>query len=217
MLKALAIKELRESAGLVALAVLASVFMLAELTGMPLLPWSNGQPVAYPFVNDGGLYFYLWLIAGGLGVLLGLKQSAWELWQGSYYFLLHRPTGRKQVFGTKLAIGGGLLLTITAAAILIYALWAAAPGHHASPFFWSMTGAAWQFWFATPLVYLGAFFSGIRPGRWYGSRLAPLAAGIALAMLVAFVPWWWLGVVIGIVATVAYLAAIFLYVESRDY
>jgi hypothetical protein len=61
--------------------------------------------------------------------------------------------------------------------VLIYALWAATPGHHASPFEWSMTAPEFGVVPKMPLVYLGAFLSGIRPGRWYGSRFLPLAAG----------------------------------------
>ena len=39
-----------------------------------------------------------------------------------------------------------------------------------------MTGPAFQVWLLMPLAYLGAFASGIRPARWFGSRL--LAARI---------------------------------------
>ena len=40
----------------------------------------------------------------------------------------------------KLASGLAVLLVITGAMIQIYAMWAATPGTHPSPFFWSMTG-----------------------------------------------------------------------------
>ena len=39
-----------------------------------------------------------------------------------------------------------------------------------------MTAWAWQLWLCMPLVYLGAFLSGIRPARWFGTRLMPLVA-----------------------------------------
>ncbi len=172
MYKALVLKELRESAGLIAVAVLAAAYMLADLTGVVLLPIQSGLAVPYPFVSDTSLVFYLCLLAGGLAVLMGFKQSAWELWQGSYYFLLHRPASRRTIFGVKLAVGLGVLLCITGAVIQLYAMWAATPGKHATPFFWSMTVVAWQLWISFPLLYLGAFLSGIRPGCWFGSRLA---------------------------------------------
>ena len=40
-----------------------------------------------------------------------------------------------------------------------------------------MTVPAFQIWLLMPLVYLGAFASGIRPARWFGSRLLPLVGG----------------------------------------
>ena len=56
------------------------------------------------------------------------------------------------------------------------AVWAATPGTHASPFEWSMTVPIWIGWFAMTILYLGAFHTVVRPGRWYRSRLLPLAA-----------------------------------------
>ncbi len=217
MHKALVLKELRESAGLIAVAVLAAAYILADLTGVRLLPIQNGIAARYPFVNDTALVFYLCLLAGGLAVLMGFKQSAWELWQGTYFFLLHRPASRRTIFGVKLAVGLAVLLAITGALIQLYAMWAATPGKHATPFFWSMTVTAWQLWIAFPLLYLGAFLSGIRPGRWFGSRLVPLAAGGLLTMIAALVPWWWLSLAIVLVSSAAFVASILLYVETRDY
>src|SRR3972149_3927679 len=96
MYKALVVKELRESAGLAALAGLAAVFLLGELTGVRLTPWSSGRPAEYPFVSGDELYVFLWIVGAGLGGTLGLKQTAWELWQGTYFFLLHRPGRRRR-------------------------------------------------------------------------------------------------------------------------
>jgi hypothetical protein len=71
---------------------------------------------------------------------------------------------------------------------MLYALWAASPGTHASPFAWSMTLPAWTAWLAISAVYLGAFLSGIRPANWLGTRLAPLAAALGLAVLCSALP-----------------------------
>src|SRR4051812_36122856 len=88
MLKALMIKELRESAGVVALAVLAALFAVANLAGLSLLPILPSSGLrGIPFVSDS-FSFYLTLIAGGLAVALGLKQSAWEFGSNTYYFVL---------------------------------------------------------------------------------------------------------------------------------
>lgn len=217
MHKALVLKELRESAGLIAVAVLVAVYVLADLTGVRLLPIQSGRAVPYPFVSDDSFTLYLSLLAGGLAVLLGFKQSAWELWQGSYFFLLHRPVSRRAIFGIKLAVGLTVLLAISGAVIQLHAMWAATPGTHATPFLWSMTIAAWQLSISFPILYLGAFLSGIRPGRWFGSRLAPLAASGLLVMVAAVVPWWWLSLAIVLVSCTAFVASIFQYVDIRDY
>ena len=44
-----------------------------------------------------------------------------------------------------------------------------------------------------PLLYFGAFLSGIRPARWFGTRLLPLVAAGALAMLLPELRWWPVG------------------------
>ena len=216
MLKALVIKELRESAGLVVLAGLALLNALSELAGLRLLPWNATSLQRYPFVYDQ-LSFYLWLYVGGLAVAIGLRQTAWELGQGTYLFLLHRPVSRGQVFLSKLAVGLAWVLVASAALILLYAWWASTPGHVAAPFHWSMTLPAWQKWLALPLVYLGAFLSGIRPAKWFGSRLVPLVASIFVAAIAAAMPWLWLTLVISLVAAVLLVIGIFHYVRRRDY
>lgn len=216
MLKALVWKELRESAGLLAVAVFAAVLVLSELTGFVLLPFQSGAGSLFPFVADAFPFFFC-LLAGGLAILLGFKQSAWELWQGSYFFLLHRPASRQLIFGAKLAVGLVALLGITGLLIQSYAWWAATPGKHPSPFLWPMTAGAWQMWIAFPLVYLGAFLSGIRPGKWFGSRLVPLAAGCAIAFMATLLPWWWLGWSVAILSSAAFYFAIRYYILERDF
>src|SRR5262245_39462878 len=112
MFKALIVKELREAAGIVALAALGAVYALAGLTATPLLPWQSPRLYHYPFIYDT-LSFYFAVVAGGLAIALGLKQTAWELAQGTAYFLLHRPISRAKIFGYKLWIGAALVLAIS--------------------------------------------------------------------------------------------------------
>ena len=64
------------------------------------------------------------------------------------------------------------------------------PGKHASPFFWWMTATAWEAWGVIAIVYLAAFLAGIRPARWFGTRLLPLAAGGVLAALLRLPMFW---------------------------
>ncbi len=218
MLKALVIKELRESAGIVAVGVLAALYVLAIVTGWRFLPfpvyWSGGE--GFPFLNDGFSFSYA-LVIGGLAIALGLKQSAWEAGQGVYYFLLHRPAARRFIFGTKLATGAGIVLLVGGLLVLCYAMWAATPGNSSTPFFWSMTIAAWQLCLSMLLVYLGAFLSGIRPAHWFGTRLLPLVAAAAGALFVWSSAWWWLWLISLALCAGLIVVSIFYYAERRDY
>jgi hypothetical protein len=216
MLKALVIKELRETAGLMVLAAIGAVYVLGDLTGTAAAPWQNPAVYSFPFVQDE-LSYSLWMVAGGLAIALGLRQTAWELGQGTYFFLLHRPVSRGRVFGLKLLIGGSLAFVFSALFLLIYVWWAATPGHRAAPFEWQMTNSAWISWIALQPLYVGAFLSGIRPARWWGTRLVPLVAAIGAAALASYMPWFWAALAISIVATLFGLVSIFYYAQVRDY
>jgi len=216
VIRALVVKELRESAPLVALAGLGLAWMLANLWGVALTPFDLQQATGNPFVFDN-VEGTLGVVAGALALLLGMKQSAWEEMRGTYHFLLHRPLARSRIFITKMAVGVSLVLMSAATAILLHGLWAAAPGNHASPFFWSMTEPAWRVWTALPVAYLGAFLSGIRPGKWYGSRLLPLAAGCLASFLLAVLPWWWLSFLGSIGLSAMYVGCSLYVARTRDY
>jgi hypothetical protein len=216
MQKALVIKELRESAGIVALAMIAAIYMLAELTATPIVPWQSRWIYAIPFVRDS-IAPNLWLLGGGLAIALGFRQTAWELSHGTYFFLLHRPVSRQLVFGLKLLVGLVLLMLVSGMLVVVFAWWAMTPGHFDAPFFWSMTIPTWQQWVALPPIYFGAFLAGIRPGRWFGSRLVPLVAGILVAVVTSSAPWFWSSVILSLLGSGLGVLAIFYYVQSRDY
>ncbi len=219
MIKALTIKELRESVGLAALAALGMVWALAGLMGVQPLRFVmrdvfSDQTIA--FVNDG---FTGWvgLFVGGLAVALGLKQTAWEHGRDTYYYLLSRPIARRVVFATKIVVGVLLVVVVPAVAIGVYGFWASIPGKKAAPFDWSMTLDAWKLAMTLPLVYLGAFLSGLRRARWFGTRLIPLAAAIIWAVLVSSAPFYWLYLPLLAVGYVGVLVAIFYFAETSDF
>src|SRR5262249_50192069 len=122
MIRALALKELREIAGIAAVALLANLVLAAALMGMQpfarLLKSSFSQAV--PFV-DPDIRPLLSFVAVPLALALGFRQSAWEAGQGTYQFLLHRPIRRDAIFLTKLAAGLATFVACTALPILLYA------------------------------------------------------------------------------------------------
>jgi len=155
--------------------------------------WVPGMPRGpedVPFTT-GDFTSIFTFISVVFAAALGFRQSAWESSRGTYLFLLHRPIRRATIFLTKLTTGIAVFLLCSSVPIVLYAAWASMPGRHAGPFEWSMTGPAWRLSFLMPLLYLGAFLSGLRPARWFGTRLLPLAASIALLVVASILPWWW--------------------------
>jgi hypothetical protein len=217
MFRAMVLKELREVRGITLLALAAYALLVAAASS----PWGARQRYWPPFINDGVFTGWFVCISGAMAIALGLRQTLGESIPGTYPFLFHRPADRRWLIGVKLLTGSVLYLICAAIPILAYAVWAATPGTHADPFEWSMTGPTWYMWFGMTLIYLGAFLAGVRPGRWYRSRILPLAAG-ALAMFMvmwAFFlfdePLWPCGIVVAI--DVWMVAMILFVVRTRDY
>ena len=218
MLRALIHKELRESLPLVALAAAVVVYSLTLLWGIDLFSifYVNYPIRRIPFVEDG-LMIALTMIGWLLAITLGMKQTHWEEVKGTYLYLLDRPIERRKIFTVKFAVGGALTTILTALMILMHGLWAATPGHHSSPFYWSMTVPAWQIWCVLPVLYAAAFLSGIRPGRWFGTKLIPLAGGILVAAILTKQPWPWVAFVGSTIFTALYVSTAINVSQTRYY
>ena len=168
-------KELRENVPLAVVGLLAGLFVVSQ--GMlDVFSWSSTYQYTIPFVYYDGTLSRLSFVSAMLGMALGFRQSVWESHTGTYLFLLHRPLQRWSIIAVKVVVGLLLYAGTMAIPLLVYSVWAATSGTHASPFFWSMTLTGWKSLAFTTLFYFGAFLSGISSGRWYGSRLLPLAA-----------------------------------------
>jgi hypothetical protein len=181
-------KELRETGWIGLAAYFACV---ANAAGYRIPPfWSaHKNALLIPFL-EGDFLLIFCVVSICFAVALGLAQTVAESRRGTWLFLRHRPMNWRRILAAKLAVGGGVYFVCSGLAILGYGLWAATPGTHASPFEWWMTANCWRAWAVIGLLYFGAFLSGIRPARWFGTRLLPLfAAGIAAAFL-ATIPVW---------------------------
>jgi hypothetical protein len=179
----MAIKELRETRGIALLALAAYAYLVAAAVNprMPLGGFAYWGRI--PFIDDPFVAYFIF-ISAMLALALGLKQTFGESIRDTYVFLLHRPARRGALIGMKLLVGLVVYLLCAALPILVYSLWAARPGNHASPFYWWLTVMTWEIWFSLSLVYLAAFLSGLRPARWYGSRFLPIAAAALVIVLV---------------------------------
>ena len=70
---------------------------------------------------------------------------------------------------------------------------------------------------ALELIYLGAFASGLRPARWFGTKLAPLLAACVAVSLSLAIPWGGLAIPVWVVAAALLLMVIFSTIRSRDF
>jgi len=216
MLKALVFKELRETIGIALIALLAYLVSIANLIGYPVFPYHQYISQGIPFLN-GQFTPWFCIISVCFAIVLGLRQTLGESWRGTWLFLLHRPMEIKKLIGVKILVGLGMYLVVSAAAILVYASWAATPGTHASPFFWWMTTPAWIIWMAIVLCYFSAFLAGIRPGRWVGTRFLPMAATVLLAPPINFSQRWLYGLPLVALMGAIVVGLIFFVARQRDY
>jgi ABC-type transport system involved in multi-copper enzyme maturation permease subunit len=219
---AIARKELKEMLPLIVLAGLVQFRLLFGTLGLlPAWMGNFGPRNMIPFFdlpNGGGLVTVLVLVGGCLAIGLGLGQTMWELFRGTFPFLFHRPLSRTEIFGSKLLVGVGMWLALTVLPIFIYALWAATPGTHASPFAWSMTAGAVPLCLAVLLIYLAAFLCGLRPARWYASRFLPGVFAGCLVIISLILPLGavWASIVL-LTACAGYLVVILQVAQTRDY
>ena len=219
MIRALVIKELRETSAYAGLALVLSLAYVCRQIGLWTWFWGLVPGLAdravLPFIQVGfGLT--LGLIGFVLALTLGFRQSCWDFSHGTALYLLHLPVRRRTYFLTKLSTGIGLLLASMSLPILLYAGWAGWPGTHPAPFEWSMIGPALRLWLLMPVIYLGAFASGIRPARWVGSRLLPLLAVVIPAVWVCKTSWLAGLPVLGLVSA-AFISDILLEAAARDF
>jgi hypothetical protein len=216
-MRALAFKELRDVFGITLAALGCYVALAVNAMGAKVFDWVPGMPRGtreVPFVG-GNFTLFFCVISVLFALALGFRQSSWESAKGTYLFLLHRPLRREVIFAVKLALGLGVLLLCAAVPIVLYGTWAAIPGHHPSPFEWSMTLSTWETALLTPLLYVGAFLSGIRPARWYATRLLPLAASLLGFIVLSL--WGVLGAVLGVLLCGVLITNVFYVARVRDY
>jgi len=229
MFRAMVWKELREVRGIVLLGLIAYAFVVMACVNPripnPFMLIGMGRAVpsaqsGIPFVGDSFLTCF-GLVAAAIAIALGLRQVLGESVGGTYLSLLHRPAARRWLIGTKLLVGSSVYLICGVLPILAYGVWAATPGTHASPFEWSMTDSAWAVWWLMLALYLGAFLSGIRPARWFGSRLFPLAAvGFAVFLATAIgtnTVWGLLPCTIALLVDAWLVVMIFFAARTRDF
>ncbi len=168
MLKALAWKELRELLPVVAVVALLQAFQISVATGIQLGFMSEAirnyihSIDSIPFVSDQ-LCVWISTISAAAAVAVGIVANHLGIRTRNISVPVAPAGAARSDYRNQTASRRLIVLGVgDYARVLCYALWASTPGTHASPFFWSMTAGPWQFCTIVPLIYLGAFFSGLR-------------------------------------------------------
>ncbi|QDU41883.1 hypothetical protein Mal52_03380 [Symmachiella dynata] len=160
----------------------------------------------------------LWMIAFGFAILLGLVQTLTDSVQGTWGYLVHLPPGRRWIISSKLLVGGGVYVACTGLFLLVCVMIGWTRQTAVYPFRWSMMSVYVQISLIGMLVYLATFLTGLRPARWYGSRLLPLAGCGLLVWVLIGVPQWWVYGFAPLLVFCGLLVGVILYVgDVRDY
>ncbi|MFV0442722.1 MAG: hypothetical protein ACK5Q5_04025 [Planctomycetaceae bacterium] len=227
MYRAIAVKELREvwwigllMAAAVTLQTLRSLG-LQSTTTPPFFEWIKVyydmwiQPVPFQGEDWPATLLLVGMLGGGV---LGLWQTLGESVQGTWAFYLYRPADRESLVLGKLLVGLPLVLVCLGLPMLLFALWAATPGTHGSPFEWWLLRPSIRAWGFGSVGYLAGFLCGLRPARWWASRFLPAVAVSFLWLTVLASPWWeWPGWLAIGVSDVLLLLAIFEIARQRDW
>jgi hypothetical protein len=175
MIKSLVWKELRELLPVIVAAIAAECFLIGGLLrlGNHQQGYSRGElEVIWPFLYTTAVLY---------AVVSGLWQAGREALGGHYQFLLHRPLRREAIVGTKITFGAIACLLVVGAPLVWFAVWANRVVR--DPRIADFSMPAWSLCAGILILYVAAFLSGLRPGRWYGSQFFPLLAGIVLYIL----------------------------------
>lgn len=219
MTVALIRKELRELAPWLAAALLADVILVLGMIQPDSLNRLYGGLFKLwylPFQSSDSI-MYLVLITLATALVVGFRQTVPEDLQRTYLYLLHLPTTRRAIILVKVMVGATAVFVVAALPIVVIGLWATTPGSLPGPYTWRMTEPAWQVAVSGVLVYLAVFLSGLRPARWWFSRLFPIVTALLLMMICMEIPWMWLAYTVPPVSSLLMLLAADAVATTRDF
>jgi hypothetical protein len=163
-------KELRENARWAAI-LFAGVAVSLTLWAAVELPWGR---IDQSIASDEVLAVLL--LAAPLGALgLGFLQILPEIQRDAWAFLVHRPVAPTGIFLAKIIVGTGLYFTAILVPFLAVALWTAAGAPEHRVFHPLMLWPGMLIVLASAGLHPAAMLVVLRPARWFGTRLLPLA------------------------------------------
>jgi hypothetical protein len=209
-------KEWREQfkVALIGLAIFTLILLQAVKIGLSRLSsldqgyettiWADGlQPLVSGELLGESAFF-----CGFFGLALGWLQIFAENHGDLRAFLLHRPVDRLLLLHAKL-LSGLALYTLAVglpfAGLLVYVLM---PGHVPAPFEWAMVGPMTNLYLLGLVGYGAGLLTGLRPARWYGSRIFALGPAILATIAVFACREYWQALGVLVVAGLALYFAV---------
>lgn len=173
-------KELRENAKWAAMGLLALALALCYqiYNSVWTTPSSNTLRDVWNRITQT-------MVLGGplIATLLGMLQIIPEQRRDLWAFLMHRPAHRSSLFWGKVAAGLLLYAVATLVPFLGVVFWTKRPGVLTGPFVWGLTLGGLGGILAGVPFYFAGLLTGLRPARWYGSRVIPIVAAGVVALL----------------------------------
>lgn len=149
------------------------------------------QPQGEWLLDDDFVY-PLMLISLALAIVIGLVQNLSEDIQGTWRYVLAMPGGWRRILKLKIACGLCVwgIWALTVCVICLIGL-LADPGS-AGETLSRLSDPSLRILACVPVVYLGAFLTGIRRANWLFSRLMPLGGVLMIWFLMLYLPNWWI-------------------------
>jgi hypothetical protein len=220
-MKSLIWKELREM-GLWA-AIIAVGLALAQGFALYMTLGVHGQDYTYNVSNEIDTiygYFKLWMQVGApiAGFVLGLLQIVPEQRRDQWAFLMHRPVTPRTIFFAKATAGIFLYVCATGLPLAGFSIWLSVPGNFPGPFDASLTLPDVAAILAGIPFYFAAMLVALRPARWWGSKILPVACAVTCTLFTVVA----IEFIYAVMVVIAYIAAMLVaacgsFVSSGEY
>lgn len=163
-------KEIRENMIFMIIGFTLNIYLIisivnSELSFMPYFYFTRSIPILdYNFLN------YFSIISFSFAAIIGFNQTIAEEVRGTYLFLLSKPLKRRTIFFIKAltALIMYFIISLIPALVMIYL--SAKLKYFYAPFRLYMCYNILLLCFFGVIAYLGAFYTGVNSGRWFGTK-----------------------------------------------
>lgn len=144
--------------------------------------WMLDDDFVYPFL----------MISLVLAAIMGLIQSLSEDVQGTWRYVLALPGGWRRILTLKIGVGAAVWLCWGVVSTAICGLGVLVNAGPAGESWFRLADPLLRILVCVPVVYCGAFLTGLRRANWFFSRLAPGIGVMLCWFILPYLPQWWI-------------------------